>query len=77
MKRQTDGHRRDVQFEIGDRVYLKIRPYRQRTLARRRNEKLSHDTLGITTSWSGLARSPIAYSCHQLQPSFQYFMCCR
>ena len=41
MKRQVDGHHREVLFNVGDRVYLKIRPYRQRTLARKINEKLS------------------------------------
>lgn len=41
MKKQADGRRREVIFEVGDRVYVKIRPYRQQTLARRANEKLS------------------------------------
>ena len=41
MKKQADGYRRDIQFEIGDRVYLKLRPYRQKSLTRRRSEKLS------------------------------------
>ncbi|KAI0525242.1 hypothetical protein KFK09_004635 [Dendrobium nobile] len=41
MKKQADGKRRDIQFTVGDKVYLKLRPYRQRTIAQRRNEKLA------------------------------------
>ena len=41
MKKQADGRRREVQFAVGEKVYLKLRPYRQRSLARRRNEKLA------------------------------------
>ncbi|KAI0502415.1 hypothetical protein KFK09_017364 [Dendrobium nobile] len=41
MKKQADAHRRDDQFEVGEKVFLKLRPYRQRILANRRNEKLS------------------------------------
>ncbi|KAI0500090.1 hypothetical protein KFK09_018298 [Dendrobium nobile] len=41
MKKQADSKRRDIQFGVGDKVYLKLRPYRQRTMAQRRNEKLT------------------------------------
>ena len=40
MKVAADAHKRDVQFEEGDLVYLKIQPYIQHSLANCRNEKL-------------------------------------
>ncbi|WOH08030.1 hypothetical protein DCAR_0727466 [Daucus carota subsp. sativus] len=41
MKRAADAKRRDEEFAVGDSVYLKLQPYRQRSLARRPFEKLS------------------------------------
>ncbi|XP_019098184.1 PREDICTED: uncharacterized protein LOC109131560 [Camelina sativa] len=41
MKKRADGHRKEVEFEIGEQVYLEMRPYRRRSLARRVNEKLA------------------------------------
>ena len=41
MKSSADAHRRAVQFEVRDFVYIKLRPYRLRSLAKRPNEKLS------------------------------------
>ena len=41
MKQRADTRRREVDFEVGDKVLVKLRPYRQRSMAKRINEKLS------------------------------------
>ena len=41
MKVAADRKRREVEFAVGDMVYLKLQPYRQRSLARRPFEKLA------------------------------------
>lgn len=41
MKNQANHKRRDLTFQVGDLVFLKIQPYRQKSLAKRRYEKLS------------------------------------
>ena len=38
---QADRHRGELTFEIGEVVYLKLRPYKIRSLSKQINEKLS------------------------------------
>ncbi|KAL5796687.1 hypothetical protein ACOSQ2_001507 [Xanthoceras sorbifolium] len=46
MKKYYDQNRRDVSFEPGDLVYLKLQPYRQKSLKKRFNVKLSQRYYG-------------------------------
>jgi hypothetical protein len=41
MKCQADRHRREVSFEVGDYVYLRLQPYRQTSVAFQSSLKLS------------------------------------
>lgn len=41
MKSYVDKHRRDVQFEVVDTVYLKTCPYKLKSLIKKPHEKLS------------------------------------
>nr|AEV42261.1 hypothetical protein [Beta vulgaris] len=41
MRTQEDKHRREMHFGVGDMVYLRLQPYKQRSLAKRLNEKLA------------------------------------
>ena len=41
MKMYANKKRREVEFQLGDKVFLKIQPYRIKTLARKLNKKLS------------------------------------
>lgn len=41
IMKKADLKRRKVKFNTGEEVYLKLRPYRQRSLASKRNEKLA------------------------------------
>jgi hypothetical protein len=41
VRAQANKHRREVEYQVGDMVYLKIQPYKLRKLANRINQKLS------------------------------------
>ena len=41
MKKMADTKRSELKFKVGDEVYLKLRPCRQCSLARKRCEKLA------------------------------------
>ncbi len=41
MKQNAAKHRRDLEYAVGNWVYLQLQPYRQKSIAIRKNPKLS------------------------------------
>lgn len=41
MVKQANKHRREVEYRVGDKVFLKVHPYRQTSVSRQPHHKLS------------------------------------
>ena len=50
MKQFADRHRRELEFEVGYNVYVKLQPYRQSSIVTRSSAKLSPRFLVLTKS---------------------------
>jgi hypothetical protein len=46
MKLQADKNRSEISFEVGDKVFLKLQPYVQSSLAKRAHQKLAFKYFG-------------------------------
>ncbi|KAD3640471.1 hypothetical protein E3N88_29694 [Mikania micrantha] len=77
MSAQADSHRCEVSYQVGDWVFLKLQPYRQRSLAKKRYDKLTPRFFGpykIIRQIGQVAFELEIWSCHQHHVFIQFFM---
>lgn len=80
MKCISDSNRRDVTFAVGDLVYLKVLPYRRKSLVVRLNEKLAPMFYGPFTVGQRIGQ--VAYklvlpSTGYIHPVFHVYQLCK
>ena len=79
MKNQADKHRREVELEVGDWVFIKIRPYRMRSISKRLNEKQGPEYFGPYAIKERIGRWRTSSTCqkgqsfipHSTSPSYE------
>ena len=68
MELFADRHRKEMSYELGNWVFLKLQPYRMKSFARKLNESLAHDItgpFGSMRSWAIDWLCPLTVSCSQ------------
>lgn len=65
MKEYYDKNRREEEFAVGDWVFLKLRPYRQKSISQKAWNKLVHDFMGHSRCEKKLGRLLISWICRK------------
>lgn len=75
MKEPADKKRREAEFQVGDKVYLCMQPYKLKNLAKKQNEKFFLPSfMGPMRSYSKWERLPISSNYQKQQGCILLFM---